>query len=85
MAKTAEERSIALPLEVGMAKPETPYDAALRRVAEQEVRVGRQKWVIARLEANGAASGGAKRQLAKLEDLLAALRISLSRYRYRRQ
>jgi hypothetical protein len=61
-------------------KDESPRLAALRRIAEHEARITRQKVIIAQLNANGAATGTAKRLLATMEDALTALRSSLNHY-----
>ena len=56
---------------------ETPREAALRRVMEQERRVARQKETITRLGANGIAPGQAERLLAAMEESLRLLRAAL--------
>jgi hypothetical protein len=60
-----------------MGKVETLRGAALRRVAEQEARIARQKHLIANLDRIGLASGAAKRLLATMQDTLTTLRTSL--------
>ena len=61
-------------------KVETPYAAALRRVAGQEVRIARQKALIKHLRENGSSTGSAERLLIVMENALIALRTSLSAY-----
>jgi hypothetical protein len=64
-----------------MNKVESPQRAAaLRRIAEQEARIARQKELIANLTANGTGSAPAQRLLAAMEDALKALRSSLNLY-----
>jgi hypothetical protein len=63
-----------------MAKPECPRDAALSRISQQEVRVAKQKVLIANLKAKGTPTVGAEQSLATMEDVLSALRNSLHRY-----
>jgi hypothetical protein len=63
-----------------LAEAESPREAALRRVAEQEARVARQKKLIATLKANGTDTFISERLLTTMEDALAALRASLRLY-----
>jgi uncharacterized coiled-coil protein SlyX len=63
-----------------MEKVETPREAVLRRIAEQEARIARQRHVIANLDWNGLASAAAKRLLATMQDTLTTLRSSLRHY-----
>jgi hypothetical protein len=65
-----------------MAMAESPRDAALRRISQQEARVSKQKALIASLKTNGTPTVGAERSLATMEDVLKALRDSLQRYPY---
>jgi hypothetical protein len=60
-----------------MARIETPREAALRRIAEQQARVTKQKDLIAQLEANGGGTATVRQQLATMEDSLSALRLAL--------
>jgi hypothetical protein len=62
---------------IGMGKVEATREAALRRVAEQEARIARQKHLIANLDRDGIASVAAKRVLATMQDTLTALRTSV--------
>jgi hypothetical protein len=63
-----------------MAKAESPREAALRRIAEQEARLAKQKRLIATLKANGTDTFISERLLATMEDALTALRASLRLY-----
>ena len=63
-----------------MAKDESPREAALRRVAEQEILVARQQKMVAALKANGVDTYAADRGLKTMEDTLTALREGLGRY-----
>jgi hypothetical protein len=57
---------------------ETPYEVALKRVAEQEDRVARQRVLIKNLKEHGASTGPVERLLIVMENGLIALRTSLS-------
>ena len=63
-----------------MAKDESPREAALRRVAEQQARVARQQKMVAVLRASGLGAYAASDLLQSMEDTLMAMRTSLSRY-----
>jgi hypothetical protein len=64
-----------------MVKIESPREAALRRIAEQEARLAKQKRLIATLKANRTDTFLSERLLATMEDALTALRASLRLYR----
>src|SRR5262245_40384079 len=53
-----------------MKSVESPREAALRRITEQEARIARQKQLIANLTANGTGSAPAQRLVANMEDTL---------------
>jgi hypothetical protein len=63
-----------------MKRSESPREAALRRIVEQEARIARQTELIANLTANGTGSAPAQRLLVTMEKTLKALRASLSLY-----
>lgn len=60
-----------------MAMTESPREAALRRIAEQQARVVRQRTLIAALKANGSSTQSAMESLGHMQGTLASLRDSL--------
>jgi len=61
-----------------MAKVETGCEAILRRIAEQEARIVRQKRLIEGLAANGTISANARGLLQVMEATLGTLHASLA-------
>ncbi len=63
-----------------MANEESPREAAVRRIAEQETRVARQQKAVTALEVHGVSTFAANRLLRTMEETLTALREGLRRY-----
>jgi hypothetical protein len=63
-----------------MAKEDSPREAALRRIAEQETRVARQQKAVAALKTHGVSTFAANQLLRTMKETLTALREALSRY-----
>ena len=59
-----------------MAMTESPRQAALRRIAEQQARIARQRTLIAALKANGSSTQSAM-ELGHMQGALSTLRDSL--------
>jgi hypothetical protein len=63
-----------------MTTTESPREAALQRIAEQQARIEKQRTLIAALRANGSATRSAEQVLRQMEGALSALRDSLHLY-----
>ena len=61
----------------GMAVTESPRQAALRRITEQQARIARQRTLIAALKANGSSTQSAMESLGHMQGTLSSLRDSL--------
>ena len=60
-----------------MAMTESPKQAALRRIADQQARIARQRTLIAALKANGSSTQSAMESLGYMQGTLSMLRDSL--------
>ena len=60
-----------------MAVTESPRQATLRRIAEQQARIARQRTLIAALKANGSSTQSAMESLGHMQGTLSSLRDSL--------
>jgi hypothetical protein len=63
-----------------VVKADSPRQAALRRIAEQQARIAKQRTLIAALKANGTSTRSANQSLGHMEVALSALRASLRLY-----
>ena len=68
---------------IGMERDETPYELTLRRTAEQEARIERQKQLAAQLERASRDYCYARKVLAVMHSTLSTLYLSLNAQRHR--
>jgi hypothetical protein len=63
-----------------MENDEAPYDAALRRIADQEDRIRRQECLVEAMKENGLSTRQAEELLDLMRATLGTLRSSFSHY-----
>ena len=61
----------------GMAVTESPRQAALRRITEQQARIARQRTLIAALKANGSSTQSAMESLGHMQGPRSSLRVMM--------